>query len=131
MEAMQSKPFENGGIRELAKTASLRLRPLKTSSERADPGTALRFTPEEDEPTSPVTPVGQAFSQPDMNVVILVIVGLAQKPALQHMQEFLRDSLVRHRRFHSVMVRKVSHWLILQLLSQFGILTQGFERTGF
>ncbi|GAQ88467.1 Wax Ester Synthase [Klebsormidium nitens] len=102
-EPTQSHSREVDGIKQLAKAASLRLRPLKTGENRTEPGPAVKFTPADDEPTSPVTPVGQAFSQPDMNVVILCVVGLAEKPGLQHMQEFLRGTLVKHRRFHSIM----------------------------
>lgn len=103
-DVTQIQPQEVDGIKQLAKAASLRLRPLKTSDIRTEPGPAVKFTPGDDEPTSPVTPVGRAFSQPDLNVVILCIVGLAEKPGLQHMQEFLRGTLVKHRRFHSIMV---------------------------
>jgi hypothetical protein len=100
----QIRSPEANGINELAKAASLRLRPLKTSSP-LETGNTLKFIPADDEPTSPVTPVGRAFSQPNMNVVILCIVGLAEKPGLQQMQEFLQGTLVKHKRFHSIMVR--------------------------
>jgi hypothetical protein len=103
----QTRLPEADGIKELAKAASLRLRPLKTSNP-LETGNTLKFIPADDEPTSPVTPVGRAFSQPDMSVVILCIVGLAEKPGLQQMQEFLRGTLVKHKRFHSIMVRPES-----------------------
>lgn len=85
------------------KMASLRLRPLKRQSES---GSDLRYVPPEDEPKSPVTPVGRAFSQPDMNVVILCIVGFSDRPDVRTMREFLRGTLVKHKRFHSIMVRR-------------------------
>lgn len=85
-------------------TPNLRLRKISTKQKH----TTISTRPEEIE--EPVTPAGQLFSQPNLNCYILCTLGFKDTMNVSGVKETLLETLVKHKRFHSIMV-------ILQLLT--------------
>ncbi len=56
------------------------------------------------EPEEPVSPCGQMFSQPNMNCYILCTLGFKDPINLLEFRKTMEETLVKHKRFHSVMV---------------------------
>jgi hypothetical protein len=57
------------------------------------------------EPEEPVTPCGRLFIQPSMNCYIMCTLGFKNPINLPEVRVALEETLVKHKRFHSVMVR--------------------------
>jgi len=55
------------------------------------------------EPEEPVTPCGRLFIQPSMNCYILCTLGFKNPINLPEVRVALEETLVKHKRFHSVM----------------------------
>jgi hypothetical protein len=81
--------------------SSLRLRRIATKLEGAVSST--NFT-RQAEPDEPVTPCGRLFCQPNMNCYIMCTLGFKNPINLPDFKRALQETLVKHKRFHSVMV---------------------------
>lgn len=83
-----------------AKLSGLRLRPIKV---KENYGTT-HSTQQQEEIDEPVTPAGKLFMQPDLNCHIMCTLGFKNPINLAEFKKGLMESLVNHKRFHSVMV---------------------------
>lgn len=79
-------------------TTNLRLRKISTKQKH----TTLSTRPEEFE--EPVTPAGRLFSQPNLNCYILCTLGFRDTINVSDFKGTLLETLVKHKRFHSIMV---------------------------
>lgn len=77
---------------------NLRLRKINTKQKH----TTLSTRPVEFE--EPVTPAGRLFSQPNLNCYILCTLGFKDTINVSDFKETLLETLVKHKRFHSIMV---------------------------
>jgi len=101
----------------------LRLRRIATT--KPDAATAVSSTnfssateeaAEEPPEEEPVTPCGRLFCEPNMSCYIMCILGFKNLINLPEFKQALKETLVKHKRFHSVMVSNILQSLLLLLL---------------
>ncbi|CAM6008879.1 unnamed protein product [Sphagnum balticum] len=66
-----------------------------------------RQSQSQSKPEEPVSPCGQMFSQPNMNCYILCTLGFKNPINLPEFRKTMEETLVKHKRFHSVMKKNV------------------------
>jgi hypothetical protein len=78
----------------------LRLRKINTTQK----ATTLPAREIEEEP---VTPAGRVFMQPDLNCYIICTLGFKDTINVAEFKKTLLETLVNHKRFHSVLVSDI------------------------
>lgn len=84
-----------------------RLRKINTTRRNTTPA-AIQVEEE------PVTPAGRVFMQPDLNCYIICTLGFQKLINVAEFKKTLSETLVNHKRFHSVLVG--CDYLILLIL---------------
>ena len=106
----------------MAADSGARLRPIRTTRPAskqpfAELGRGLDDSKSEDSENAsairdgeyePLTPASRAFCNPYLNVTILVTFGLKTSCNIEALKEGLKSTLLRHKRFSSVVVSQLS-----------------------
>jgi hypothetical protein len=82
------------------------------------------------EPEEPVSPCGQMFCQPNMNCYILCTLGFKNPINLPEFRKTMEETLVKHKRFHSVM-KKNAKGTDVWVPTEVDIDAHIFEPSGF
>lgn len=83
-------------------STGLRLRPLRTKPDHGKLHDSVHGIPQDADEIEPMTPAGRVFSDPLFNCHILVIFGFRNPCQIEAIKEGLRNTLLKHKRFCSV-----------------------------
>jgi len=115
----------------------LRLRRIATT--KPDAATAVSSTnfssateeaAEEPPEEEPVTPCGRLFCEPNMSCYIMCILGFKNLINLPEFKQALKETLVKHKRFHSVMTKNAKG-IDVWVATEVDIDAHVFEPSGF